>query len=61
MDKQEAQKVIKILLECDGGCEYCVVEQLRLFCRAFPDHIRETKEAFLEKYGKEFNKLEKKE
>lgn len=61
MDKREAQKIIKILLECDGGCEYCAAEQVKLFCEEFPDYIQEAKGAFLEKFGKELDKLEQKE
>jgi len=57
MNKEEAQRVIKILLECDGGCEYCAAEQVKLFCEEFPDYTEEAKRAFLEKFGKELDKL----
>lgn len=61
MDKREAQKIIGILLQCDGGCEYCVADQVNLFCEEFPDHSLEAKEAFLEKFGKELHQLGQKE
>lgn len=61
MDKREAEKIIEVLLECDGGCEYCAAKQVKLFCKEFPDYIQEAKEAFLEKFGKELDKLEQKE
>lgn len=28
MDKREVQTILKILLQCDGGCEYCAAEQI---------------------------------
>ena len=61
MDKREAQKIIKILLESDGGCKYCAAEQVKLFCEEFPDYMQEAQGAFLEKFGKHFDRLEKKE
>lgn len=60
MNTREAQKVIKILLECDGGCEYCAAMQIKLFCKEFPDYIKEAKGAFFEKFGEELEKLEQK-
>jgi len=35
MNKKEAEKVIEILLKCDGGCEYCVADLIKLFCNSF--------------------------
>lgn len=61
MDKQEAQKIIKILLESDGGCEYCAADQIRRFCEAFPEYTPEAREAFLEKFDKDLDRLEQKE
>jgi len=45
MDKEEAEKIINILLKCDGGCEYCV---LKLFCKEFPEYAELTQNIFLE-------------
>jgi hypothetical protein len=62
MDKREAQKVIEILLECDGGCAYCAAEQIKLFCQEFPTYMQEAKEGFLEKFSsKELDKIEQRE
>ncbi len=56
MDKREAQRVIKILLECDGGCEYCAARQIRLFCEEFPEYLQEAKKVYFAQFGKEFEK-----
>jgi len=61
MDNREAEKIIRILLACDGGCEYCAAEQISLFCNEFPEYTQEAKKSFLEKFGKELDKLEQKE
>lgn len=53
MRKEEAEKVIEIILECDGGCEYCVSSLLRLFGDKFPKYRSLTKTAFKDKFGKE--------
>lgn len=53
MKKEEAEKVIKILLECDGGCEYCVSSLLSLFGDEFPEYRSLTEIAFKNKFGKE--------
>ena len=58
MDKRDAQKIIKIMLECDGGCEYCAAEQIKLFCEEFPDYIQEAKDAFLERFGSDIGEFE---
>ncbi len=36
--KEDAEKVIEIILKADSGCEYYVSELLNLFCNAFPEH-----------------------
>jgi hypothetical protein len=38
--QEVAEKVIKILLTADGGCEYCVASLLKLFCKEFPEYER---------------------
>lgn len=58
MENQEAQKIIEILLQSDGGCEYCVAEQLKLFCREFPEYIQAAREAFVRKFGKDLDARE---
>lgn len=51
MIKEEAEEVIKIILQCDGGCEYCVSSQLELFNDKFPEYQAIAKSAFKEKFG----------
>lgn len=53
MKKEDAEKVVEILLECDGGCEYCVSSLLKLFSYKFPQHRNLAKEAFKDKFDKE--------
>lgn len=57
MNKDNAEKVIEILLECDGGCEYCVSSLLKLFGGKFPEHFTLAKKAFRGKFGKELDDL----
>lgn len=52
MRKEEAEKVVEILLECDGGCEYCASSLLSLFGDNFPEYRSLTKKAFKNKFGK---------
>jgi hypothetical protein len=51
MRKEEAEEVIKIILQCDGGCEYCVSSLLELFIDKFPEHESIAKSVFKEKFG----------
>jgi hypothetical protein len=51
MRKEEAEEVIKIILQCDGGCEYCVSSLLELFSDKFPEYESIAKLAFKEKFG----------
>ncbi len=53
MKKEEAEKVIDIILECDRGCEYCVSRLLKLFCDKFPEHENLAKTTFIDKFGKD--------
>ncbi len=51
MKKEEAEEVIRILLQCDGGCEYCVSSLLKLFGDKFPEHESTARLAFKKKFG----------
>ncbi|MDP2755299.1 MAG: hypothetical protein Q8P40_13050 [Nitrospirota bacterium] len=51
MRTEEAEEVIKIILQCDGGCEYCVSSLLKLFSDKFPEYESIAKLAFKEKFG----------
>lgn len=60
MTKEEAKKVIDIISQCDGGCEYCVSSLLKLFIEKFPEHENIAKLAFRETFDKElYNFLDK--
>jgi len=37
MNKEDAKKVIKLLLTVDGGCKYCVNDVLKEFQDTFPE------------------------
>jgi len=37
MTKEEAERVIRILLTADGGCQYCARDLLTSFCEEFPE------------------------
>ncbi len=52
MNKEEAGRVIKVLLLCDVRCGYCISEML---CKEFPDYEQIAKNAFNYKFGKELN------
>lgn len=54
MKKEEAEKVIRIMLSADGGCEYCVSNLLRLFSIEFPEHKELAKTAFKDEFRIEF-------
>ncbi|MBT9161964.1 MAG: hypothetical protein DDT27_00507 [Dehalococcoidia bacterium] len=51
MRKDEAQKVIEIIFECDGGCKYCVSSLLDLFIANFSEYEDIAKKAFENKFG----------
>ncbi|RKY88221.1 hypothetical protein DRQ09_03215 [candidate division KSB1 bacterium] len=57
MNEEEAEKVIKILLKCDGGCEYCVSSLLKIFCKEFPEYMQVAEKAFKETFGKEIQEV----
>ena len=51
MDIDEAKKVVEIILECDGGCKYCVANLLKLFNDEFPDYKDIVNMLFRDKFG----------
>jgi|GEM_PF-1532533 len=51
MKKEEAEKVIEIILECDGGCKYCVSSLLNLFIANFNKYEHMAKRTFKDKFG----------
>jgi hypothetical protein len=60
MIKEEAEKIIKILLTADGGCEYCVSSLLKSFYQKFPEFRELAEKAFRVEFGEELeNFIEK--
>ena len=59
MNKQEAEKVIKILLTADGGCEYCASALIKLFYKEFPEFKSLAEEFFKEQFGVKLRGLKK--
>lgn len=53
MNGKEAEKVVRILLTADGGCEYCVSSLLKLFCENFPEFKELAQEAFRNRFNME--------
>ncbi|NWF52058.1 MAG: hypothetical protein HXY47_03145 [Nitrospirae bacterium] len=50
MKKLEAEKVIKIILEADGGCKFCVASLLKLYGDEFPEYKENANMAFRDKF-----------
>ncbi|HCJ67594.1 MAG TPA: hypothetical protein DHV62_09840 [Elusimicrobia bacterium] len=59
MNKEEAKKIIEILLTCDGGCEYCVSSLLKLFYKEFPKYKKLAEEVFRKQFNVELEKFTK--
>ena len=53
MKEDEVRKVIDILLECDGGCEYCVANLIKLFSEKFPEYKEIAYRAFRDNFNEE--------
>jgi hypothetical protein len=53
MNRKEAEKVVRILLTADGGCEYCVSSLLKLFSENFPEFKELAQEAFRNTFNME--------
>lgn len=53
MNRKEAERVVRILLTADGGCEYCVSSLLMRFCEDFPEFRELAEEAFRNRFGVE--------
>jgi len=57
MNKQEAEKITKILLKADGGCEYCSAALIRLFLKEFPEFEILAERSFNKKFGMNLTSL----
>jgi predicted nucleotidyltransferase len=51
MDKETAKKVLEIMLEADGGCEFCVRDLFLKFIKEFPEYSYLARKM----YGETFN------
>jgi len=59
MDKEEAEKVLKILLTADGGCVHCVNDLFNFFIEDFLEYSELAGEIFKNKFGKEIDEVKK--
>ncbi|MEM2144111.1 MAG: hypothetical protein QW279_02025 [Candidatus Jordarchaeaceae archaeon] len=59
MSREEAERVVGILLTADGGCEYCVSSLLELFCENLPQFKELAQEAFIKRVQHETRGLKK--
>jgi len=50
-EREMAEHILEIILQCDGGCEYCVSSLLELFSDKFPEYGSIAKLAFKDKFG----------
>jgi len=52
MNKEEAEKILKIMTTADGGCVYCVRELFVRFADEFPEFKEFAEEIFEVKFNK---------
>ena len=53
MDKETAIKVLEIMKNADGGCEFCVRKLFLEFIKEFPTYAYLARKAFREKFEKD--------
>lgn len=51
MDRREAERVIQIMLQADGGCPACVGALLCYFMARWPDHEGLAREMYMNEFG----------
>jgi len=51
MTKEEAEKVIEICLNADGGCPVCAGAAIGEFCRDFPEFAELANQRYDEEFG----------
>jgi len=61
MKRTDVEKVIKIILTANGGCEYCVNSLLGLFCKEFPAYKILAEKYFEKSFGKKLSLNDEKE
>ncbi len=55
MNKDEAERILKILLQADGGCVYCVSNLCKKFIKKFPEYSNLTNEFFEKEFEQKIN------
>jgi len=53
MNKETAKKVLEIMLNADGGCEYCVRELYLKFIKEFPEYSYLVRKIYRENFNQE--------
>ena len=53
MDKETAKKVLEIMLNADGGCEYCVRNLYLQFIKEFPQYSYLARKLYRETFNQE--------
>ncbi|WP_197460490.1 hypothetical protein [Thermodesulfatator autotrophicus] len=56
MTKEEAERVLNILKQADGGCVYCAKELFKLFVKEFPEFKQLSKKVFIKEFEEELEK-----
>jgi|Deesub1362A_J573_1020465.scaffolds.fasta_scaffold01294_5 hypothetical protein len=56
MKRDEAERVLEIMVLADGGCTYCARELFNQFIKEFPDFGDLAKEIFEKRLGDELEK-----
>lgn len=58
MKREEAEKMLEIMMLADGGCPYNAKKLFSLFVKEFPDFSGLAKEIFKKRFGEEFEETE---
>ena len=58
MTTEEAEKILNILKQADGGCVYCARDLFKLFVKEFPEFSYLAKRIFKEEFKEELLPVE---
>jgi|Deesub1362B_J571_1020462.scaffolds.fasta_scaffold00997_10 phage pi2 protein 07 len=61
MNKEEAKKILKIMVSADGGCVYYARELFVQFAREFPEFKKLAEDIFKRRFNKDLFDIEFKE
>lgn len=56
MSKEDADKVIAIMMKADGGCPVCVKSQLLYFIDEFPQFKDAARKAYMAEFDEELQR-----